>query len=492
KADTIFVSCKRRRDVMPTLGNVELERIVEKVRRKARLVVEKPVVGKDIPYRGSVSGRGLEWEIRGILAGESDEELYAKEQALQALADGEAKNFDEYDDPSKDAYTVLVGDVEINRLAGQLYRSGYTLRLLLKAIQYARLAKTYPAITQQAQALLSYCYKVQPSTLPNVAQALQYVLGVSAQAQTLPTVSQTASYELTLVYALSRTTYGKILYDNFDDNSLDPAWTYEEGVSGNSITEQNQRLEFIGAQNSYRHVQRTFGGINNPVLVARMNQASSSPTEATWGVGLGIWFNQYDHAKICIDTSTSHSFGVIWDKNGTKTSNWLGTSAANTWYYLKIIVTSDTVYFYKSDDGQTWTQLTSTSRASTWTIDTNSLVILGHGYEESSSSYPNPDFDNNYSSTGSDVTSYIDDFIMVRSETITVNGLSDGWYFKVRKGSNYHQSSAASNGTATLNCSSIITQAPFDELEVYNASNELILDNQFPDDVWPGDVYIFS
>jgi hypothetical protein len=290
---------------------------------------------------------------------------------------------------------------------------------------------------------------------------------------------------------LHRTTYGKILYDNFNDNSLDPNWVYEEGVAGNSVAEQNQRLEFVGAQHSYRHVQRTFGGVNNPILIVKANAVSSSPEESTWGPGIHIWFNQYDLARLVIATS-GDTFGACYDKDGTYTSNWVGSIAANTWYWLKIKVTSSYLYFYTSTDGSTWTQQHSTDRPSTWTIDANSLVILGHGHEQNSSSYSNPDLDNNYSTTGSNVTSYFDDFIMIRGESIMMNGLSDGWYFKVRKGSNYYQSSSASGGTASLDCTSFETQAPFDEIEVYNNNNQLILDNQFPGDVWPGDAYTYS
>jgi hypothetical protein len=88
---------------------------------------------------------------------------------------------------------VLVSDVEISRLAGQLHRSGYTLRMLLKAIQYRRLAETYPSVAQQLQASLNYCYKVEPQTLPGISQLLSYVLGMTASAQTSPVVSQTAA-----------------------------------------------------------------------------------------------------------------------------------------------------------------------------------------------------------------------------------------------------------------------------------------------------------
>lgn len=476
---------------MPTIDTVQLERILEKIRRKSRIVAEKPLPGKDVPHRESVSGRGLEWEIRGVLSAANLDDLIAKEQNLEALADGQVKTLDEYDDPSKDAYSVLVSDVEINRLAGQLYRSNYVLRLLLKAIQYRRLAQTYPTVTQQLLASLNYCHKVQPQTLPGVSQAMQYVIGMSVRAQTLPTILQTFSYELTQVVTLERTTYGKILYDNFDDDSLDPAWVYEEGVAGNSVAEQNGRLEFIHAENSYAHVQRTFGGVDNPVLIAKIQQAQQA--EMSWAACIGLWFNQYDYVKCGVRPGDASGYRNQFarDTGGTTAYSYTGDYTAGTWRYFKLIITSSTVYAYYSDDGQTWTLIGSVSRASSWTIDANSLIILGHGHEKSSSELPNPDWNNNYSSTGSDINSYFDDFIMMRGEAITVNGLSDGWYFKVRKGSNYHQSSAASGGSATLDISSL-PLPPYDELELYDNNNNLILDNQFPGDVWGGDVYNYT
>lgn len=71
-------------------------------------------------------------------------------------------------------------------------------------------------------------------------------------------------------------------------------------------------------------------------------------------------------------------------------------------------------------------------------------------------------------------------------------GLPDGWYFKVRKGSNYYQSSSASGGSASLTCTTLPEPPPFDELELYNSGGQLIFDDRFPGDVWPGDVYAYS
>jgi len=178
---------------MAKIGSVELERILEKICRKTRIIAEKSLPGKEIPYRESPSGRGLEWEIRGTLAAASEKELYDKEQILRALADGQSKIFEESDDPGMDAYDVLVSDVELSRLAGQLNRSSYTLRMLLKAIQYRRLAETYPSVAQQLLAVLNYCYKIAPQTLPGISQLLSYVLGMTVSAQTSPSVSQTAT-----------------------------------------------------------------------------------------------------------------------------------------------------------------------------------------------------------------------------------------------------------------------------------------------------------
>jgi hypothetical protein len=223
-----------------------------------------------------------------------------------------------------------------------------------------------------------------------------------------------------------------------------------------------------------------------------MQQVQQS--ELTWAARICIWFNQYDFFSCGVRPGAAAGSQMQWDydKDGTKTSNLTGNYTAGSWRWFKIVVTGSTVYAYYSDDGQTWTLMGSTSRASTWIIDASSLVILGHGSETNSSDCPNPDWDNNWSSTGSNLNSYFDDFIMFRGESITMSGLPDGWYFKVRKGGNYYQSGSASGGTASLNCTSFETQAPFDEIELYNSNNQLILDNRFPGDVWPGDAYTYS
>lgn len=41
---------------MPTIDMVQLERILEKIRRKSRVVAEKALPGRDVLHRESVSG----------------------------------------------------------------------------------------------------------------------------------------------------------------------------------------------------------------------------------------------------------------------------------------------------------------------------------------------------------------------------------------------------------------------------------------------------
>jgi hypothetical protein len=285
---------------------------------------------------------------------------------------------------------------------------------------------------------------------------------------------------------VQRTASGQILRDNFDDNDLDPAWTYEEGDAASTGLEQNQQLEFSFKADSYAHMQRLLA-VDDPVLIVKANQISTAV--ASWGACLVLWFNQYDWAQMLLDSINNRVY-FNHDKNSTFTVGSYASYTPNTWLYLKIKIATDTVYFYYSADARTWTLLGSTARPATWIIDASSLLILGHGFEEKAAAYPNPDFDNNYSVLGAVQTSKFDDLIAMTNETITVNGLPYGWYFEVYDGDTLiGTSDKASAGTATLDISGFEDLVPFDKIQIFDLSGDLMLEYEGEEDVWGGDIY---
>jgi len=293
-----------------------------------------------------------------------------------------------------------------------------------------------------------------------------------------------------LGYALSfrRDVDGGILSDNFDDESLDPAWTYEEGVAGNSGAEQNDRYEIVAAAESYAHIQRLMT-TDNVVIIAKVQCAVKNQGVASWAGALGIWFNAYDWYALKLNTG-----GLVivreYDANGTVTAtNSTFSIAIGTWYWLKIVITSTQVLAYVSTSGITWTLLFTDTRAATWTINASTLVILGTGTEVSAASYPNLDWDNNYTSTGLNNTWYFDDLIVMRSEDI-IAGLPDNWYFEVWTGGVLKATSQLSQyGQAILYLTSLENILPFDQILIYDENNVLIQTITNTADVWGGDKY---
>jgi len=212
------------------------------------------------------------------------------------------------------------------------------------------------------------------------------------------------------------------VFDDFNDNSLAPVWVWEEGVAGNDVVEQKQRLELTVALNSYGHVQRTGlptdGKFSAQVRMYRVTLAY----DETWAPGLAIWFNAYDYAQLKLngDASGITSYSIVDSVNTIVTTN---VGAAETWYWLRIQSDGTNVYWHYSSDGSTWTQVYSRTVPPTWVIDANSLAILGSGFERSPD-YPNPDLDNNYTSTGTNWNTYFDDVLVRKyaspSPTVTI------------------------------------------------------------------------
>jgi len=225
-------------------------------------------------------------------------------------------------------------------------------------------------------------------------------------------------------------------------------------------------------------------------LIVRANQVTGDPTYGELETAcFALWFNQYDYVAIRLHRSDYGSHRAWYDINGVVTYAENGSYAFNTWKYLKIVVTLNYVYFYWSADGRTWNGIASVARASTWVVTEASLVIVGHGYEQTTGAFPNPDFDNN-NNPWSSCVSYFQDFKMIKEETIIVKALEAGWYFKVWDGTTLCGTSVGAQGeTASLSVIGFEDLMPFDRIDVFDAKGVKRAEYVSEEDIWGGDIY---
>lgn len=195
------------------------------------------------------------------------------------------------------------------------------------------------------------------------------------------------------------------LFDDFNDNSF-TGWNWDEGVAGNQAVEQNQRLELTTALNSYGHAEKS--GLSSTFLAQVKLYRENLDVDYSWSPGLFIWFNARDWGSVRL-AGTPEQFLVQKAINDVVSQDLYGVMTVDTWYWLRIRSDGTNIYFEKSTNGTDWTTLQSIAVPATWSIDTNSLAIIGTGYEDGAT-YPNPDLDNNYSSTGANIITYFDDF----------------------------------------------------------------------------------
>lgn len=198
-------------------------------------------------------------------------------------------------------------------------------------------------------------------------------------------------------------------FDDFDDNILDPSWTVDKDTATETIAEESQQIHFHHRADRYCHLERA---MTDDSVVIRVKLKRAVYDEASWALALGVYFNLYDWARIKLWNSGARP-QALWchfDKDEVLTGAGANNLwSADTWMYVRIMLTADTVYFDYSSDGENWINLTSTARPGTW--DTPDLVIIGHGYEISAIQYPNADWDNN-EVAGAERESYADEYLV--------------------------------------------------------------------------------
>lgn len=214
--------------------------------------------------------------------------------------------------------------------------------------------------------------------------------------------------------------------------------------------------------------------------------------------GFGVWYR--NHAN-----QTGVFYYLFWVRLTSTARRWYFGSANTTrgasssFAGPYIMMDGGYIYYYVGSSQYTISTITSGWHYIVLKMDVGNdtfdlwvdgvLKKSGGGFR-----YSKTNLDRFYTQGGLDTgdAARIDELSVSTSRTITVNGLSDGWYFKVLKGSNSYQSPPASSGSTSLDCATLNDPPPYDEIEIYDNNDNLILDGQFQNDIWAGDVYNYT
>jgi len=198
-----------------------------------------------------------------------------------------------------------------------------------------------------------------------------------------------------------------VLFDDFnraDSATVGNGWTEDEG--GGTLSISGNTLYIYQYANYYCHIEKSG---TYPVNFELRGMIKSNQYAQSWRPTIVAYWGSYDYVKIGPQSTGSHM--VEWDIAGTVSNTASGTATANTWYYYRIRGNSTSVWCDWSADGVTWNTVTTIARPSSWS-GAPTMVIVGKGYAQSSSAYPNADLDNSYSTAGSLETSYADNVFM--------------------------------------------------------------------------------
>jgi hypothetical protein len=214
----------------------------------------------------------------------------------------------------------------------------------------------------------------------------------------------------------STTSNGTNLFPFFDDfnrqNSptVGNGWTEDSDPNG-ALSISNGLLEIYQYENYYCHVEQPAPDLSNFTLNGKIEINSTSGM--SWAPMIYAYWGSYDWIGIGPNTWPANSIRSHKDVASSFSETTTASSAVpyGTWVYLRIRVTSGNVYAEWSADGSTWTTSVSISRPSSWS-GAPSLIIVGKGYAEMSSSYPTSNLDNNFNSAGRLGTSYADDIFV--------------------------------------------------------------------------------
>lgn len=199
-------------------------------------------------------------------------------------------------------------------------------------------------------------------------------------------------------------------FDSFDTLDTD-VWTIDRYNESQIVTVENGQLKFIHNTQAFCHIERSMT-LENISILLKLKRIDTYQ-EFSWDVGLGLYFNEYDYVAIKLAHTDSQPHYIMCQKDVSGSIyNYLSSTHRwnnNTYIWVQISLTSTTVYVRYSYDGINWNLHKELTREATWT--TPSLVIIGHGFEISSGTYSNPDWDN-AGTLGKLAVAWADDYIV--------------------------------------------------------------------------------
>jgi hypothetical protein len=207
-------------------------------------------------------------------------------------------------------------------------------------------------------------------------------------------------------------------FDDFDDNVLDSGWIVDVASANETVAEVNQEIAFTHRKDAYCHIERD---VNLPANLAVMVKLKTDGaySEAVLPVAVGLYFGLYHWTAWKLVNGAGYSYDLLrhQDYGGGVSGDITGEWFDNVYIWLRIRHTTSRTYWDYSTDGKTWVAAFSLARSYTPLWTTIQKVIIGHGREISASSYPNPDWDNSYTTLGTSFTSHADEYVLMKHVT---------------------------------------------------------------------------
>jgi len=180
--------------------------------------------------------------------------------------------------------------------------------------------------------------------------------------------------------------YTQTLHDDFADNSIN-ATKWPTTVTG--VTETSGKMH-VAALSSYPHAHgQNNQNLANGIWAVKFAKSGTATAETEFYIGAHdgagnhvTLFSSPINATLGIETfgSATHSSDVITDTTVGLGSSW----TANDWLGCGNMGADNILRFYKSSDGQTWTELARTTVGGTFTKATSGISMLAGVWSGSS------------------------------------------------------------------------------------------------------------
>ncbi len=200
------------------------------------------------------------------------------------------------------------------------------------------------------------------------------------------------------------------LFDDFNRDNEDnvSGWIDDDG-DGNAQVVSN-RISITQNANEYCHVEQDGPSLRNFVVECKMQHSGAAA--ASWKNALTVYYGADAYVNLgWRGPPTTREDLVIHFGNGTNEYNYAATGDfTDDVIYHRLVFNNTHITGYYREVGGEWNMVASVARVAA--LNTTSYrIILGKGYE-ASSTYTNPDLDNNYSTSGNLGTDYIDNIFM--------------------------------------------------------------------------------